>query len=269
MMGSAADADPYAAEVQAVLDSVDVEEQVELTALSMLDLCALGAPSQVLFHPAVAKLWLSRSQEARDKMAQDMLASLAERGLLFGSPDSSLAPGVRQYRFHPTLGIIMAARSRPSFVVTCEVEKHPNMREPSFFALGDQNSPVRAIVVEWPRPAPEGRAKALARMGPFGWLSSYALLTRARAASGLAEWAMLPTPKPRIGKPPARTITMFRHNAGHDAIGLRLAVYGDGTHAQLVTQESAGSIDVPSVCERQELADLLNVFFGVWQRGLG
>ena len=258
------DATPYIAAAQALLYRVEIEGKIELTSLSLLQLCALGAASQVAFDPAAAQVWLSRSQVERDDMTRSMLSGLAGTGLLHQYSDDRPESDPQHYRFSPPLGLIMAARARPSFIVVCDVEKHRLMREPVLFALGDQTNPVQAVVVEWPEPPPAGHEKSLSRLGPFGRLNRYMLTTVDYAAALLAEWAMIPTPKPKIGKQPARAVSLFRHDAGHDAIGLRIAVRGDGAHARLVSHSGAG-MDVPAECDRQELTNVMSLLLSLRQ----
>lgn len=54
------------------------------------------------------------------------------------------------------------------------------MRPLCFFALGDQTEPVRGLVIEVPAPAADNRKfPQQKKLGPLGWLYSYARVTGA------------------------------------------------------------------------------------------
>lgn len=247
---------------QPLLDRVAVDGQVELLPLSVLHLFALGAVSRVGFDAEAARIWFSRSQEERDDETQSVLSGFAARGMLHQSGDSSQEPTGQHYRLSPPLGLIVAARARPSFIVACEVEKHPHLREPVCYGVSGQANSVQTVVIEWPVRPPEGHEIGLSRLGPFGRLNRYVLATVDCAAEILAEWAMLPTTKPRIGKQPVRAISMSRHDAGGDAMRARIAVRSDGTHARLVACSETGA-DVPAECDRQDLAYAIRVMLSL------
>jgi hypothetical protein len=77
------------------------------------------------------------------------------------------------------------------FVVTASAG--PRMRPLCFFALGDQTQPVRGLVIEVPAPPADNRKyPQQKKLGPLGWLYSYALVTREKAANMLAEHVSSP-----------------------------------------------------------------------------
>ena len=85
---------------------------------------------------------------------------MVERGLLIdGSTQTGRQHG-SGYALKPELGIMLAARCRPSFIVVTEIGL-PDLRTPRFFALGDQAEPVRGFVVEEPTALPADIADRL------------------------------------------------------------------------------------------------------------
>jgi hypothetical protein len=108
----------------------------------------------------------------------------------FAAPGGDREPGLADYAFSPELGVVMAARARPALAVVCEQEKVPS-RYPRLYALGDEQDPVRAVVLETPEGMPPGDFPHLRNMGPLAWFYRYDLVSRPSAADFLARWALL------------------------------------------------------------------------------
>jgi hypothetical protein len=85
------------------------------------------------------------------------------------------------------------------------------MRPLCFFALGDQTKPVRGLVVEVPAP-PAGSRKfpQQKKLGPLGWLYSYALVTPEKAAYMLAKHVSSPPSGVPVGSgQPPYVVTLY------------------------------------------------------------
>lgn len=195
--GNDAAAAARSAEARELIDRAQSQD-VFLTFLTAMDLCALGAPRQALFDEAPARAWAGMRRRARKNGPAVIFKDLEERGLLirqapavpFAAPGGDREPGLADYAFSPKLGVVMAARARPALAVTCEQEKVPS-RYPRFYALGDEQDPVRAVVEETPVRQPPGDFPHLRKMGPLGWFYRYDLVSRTSAADFLARWALL------------------------------------------------------------------------------
>ena len=148
----------------------------------------------MMLNPAIAAA--ERTETARHLIAQaqvDVTADLVKRGLLIdGAPQHRTVQAVTSYSFKPELGLMLAARCRPAFVVLAKGERD-DLRPLSLFALGDQADPVRAIVAEVPTGLPPDRAVGYPdtrKLGPLGWIYRYVLVSSVNAADLLARWTM-------------------------------------------------------------------------------
>lgn len=274
---------------QAALDLVarSAHRPVELVVLSGMELCVMGAPQQVLCEEKLAAAWLGQSERRRSKAMRLTTESLVKRGLLLPEPAAADRPRTtpadsaaqdtgtdgtatddsgadETYALDPTLGLVLAARSRPGFVVVTSLGS-VEARTPWMFSLGDEEQHLRAVVVELPEAVPQGDFPHLAKMGPLGRLYRYLLLSPGAAADWLADWADKPGPdalrnKTRDGRPPARLVSVFRHDEGHDFRGFTTAFRHDGERAQLLVNgaadgEVAGTYDRDGV--RKIMHDLM------------
>jgi hypothetical protein len=205
------------AEAQQLIGQAQSED-VLLTLLTAMDLCVLGGPGQVLFDEAPARAWGQIRRGARQKVPAAIIDDLEDRGLLIrqapavplAAPGGDRKPGLADYAFAPRLGVVMAARSRPAVAITCELEKVAS-RYPRFYAFGDEDDPVRAVVLETPQGSPPGDFPHLRKLGPLGWFYRYDLVSKASAADFLARWALL-TSQRHPGVP--RLVTLLRHDQG-------------------------------------------------------
>lgn len=154
----------------------------------------MRCPRQALFDEAHARAWAGMRRGARKKLPAEIFQSLEKRRLLtrqapeipFASPGGDREPGLADYAFAPKLGVVMAARARSALALVCEQEKVP-----SRYPGGDEQEPVRAVVLETPVAAPPGDFPHLRKMGPLGWFYRYDLVSRSSAADFLARWALL------------------------------------------------------------------------------
>lgn len=248
MLPSDIDAAARTAAARQLLDQLGAKGYIDLTVLAGADLCVLGGPRHPLFWEPLARAWLERSPQELARLTRERTASMVERGLLIPdrtAPDPT-APG-SVHALDPRLAIAVMARSRPVFVIT--VHFTPAVPPLSFFALGDEEMPVRGIVVESPGgnpAAPDEQPKS----GPLGVVFYYLLVTPENAADFLARWAIRPTPakRPFRGQPP-RIVSLFRPGSEPESVGWHLAVRGDGTRAHVDSPDGsavdlAGDYDI-------------------------
>jgi hypothetical protein len=208
-------------------------ETVDLVVLSALELCVLDGPRQPLFDERVAQAWMRLADRRRRKLVEEITAGLVRRGLLI---DGGAPPGPREagraYALKPELGLALAARCRPSFIVSAAGER-AGLRPLSLFALGDQAQPVRGIVAEVPAALPADRDAAYPntrKLGPLGWIYRYVLISPATAAEILARWTITP---PMVSGEAIATrylVCAYRPDRQNPA-AYRLGVRGDGTRA--------------------------------------
>jgi hypothetical protein len=215
---------------------------VDLVTLSALDLCVLDLPGQPLFEERVAHAWTKLGDRQRRKVSEEVTASLLRRGLLVddGPRPATGVPG-NTYGLLPQLGLTLAARCRPAFIVVAAGEG-PGLRPLNLFALGDQVEKVRAVVAEVPTAAPPdrgyGRAQA-GKLGPLGWLYRYVLVSSTKAAEILAKWTITPPSVQGEAQPVRYLVSAYRPDLEQPA-GYHLRVRGDGSRAT-VDGPGAGS----------------------------
>ncbi len=218
---------------------------VELVTVSALELCVLGAPKHPLFEEPVARAWLQLGNPRRKKLIEWATEGMVERGLLIeGNAGFSPTGKGAAYSLKPALGIALAARCRPAFIVTTETAD-ASLRTPRFFALGDQGHPLRAMVVEEPAVLPADMAgdyPHVKKFGPLGRMYRHVLVSPQKAAQALAGVAISPPPRPpAAGQAPGWTVSFYRQYDGRNPIGYQLTVAGDGTRAQLAGPGHAGA----------------------------
>ena len=239
--GGGAAAAGRSAQVRALIDQAQSED-VFLTVLSAMDLCVLGGPRQALFDEAPTRAWAAVRPKARQKLPGVIFEELEERGLLIrqapttplAAPSSHLEPQEQDYAYSPTLGVVMAARSRPAVAVSCELQQLPT-RHPRLFALGDEQNPVQALVREAPVAPPPGDYPYLRKAGPLAWFYQYDLVSKPSAATFLAGWALL---RPEARPKSARLVTALNNDGARFRTVRTLAIHtSDGTTAQLDGQQ--------------------------------
>jgi hypothetical protein len=210
-------------------------ELVDLAVVSALDLCVLGGPRHPLFDEDVACAWLRMGDRQRTKVLDSVTESMLGRGLLIDEGlRTSARPRSGSYALQPELGLMLAARCRPSFIVLTAAEDQ-DLRTVRLFALGDQAEPVRGFVVEMPAAPPPGGSGAFPdarKLGPLGWIYRYVLASPDQAADVLARWTISPPRRPGPGVPGAYLVSVY-HPDRMTPAGRRLRVQGDGTAARV------------------------------------
>jgi hypothetical protein len=206
---------------------------VDLVTLSALELCVLDGPRHPVFDKRVAQAWTQVTDRRQRKLTEEISAGLVRRGLLIdGAPQHPTLQAGGSYSLKPELGLMLAARCRPAFVVLAKGERD-DLRPLSLFALGDQADPTQAIVAELPTALPTDRAAHYPdtrKLGPLGWIYRYVLVSTANAADLLARWTMTP-PAQRGGAVPVPYLLSAYCPDRQDPVGYHLRVRGDGTRA--------------------------------------
>ena len=158
---------------------------VDLVTLSALELCVLDGPRHPVFEQRVAQAWTRVTDRRRRKVTEEVTAGLVRRGLLIdGARQHPTLQAGGSYSFKPELGLMLAARCRPAFVVLAKGDRD-DLRPLSLFALGDQADPTQAIVAELPTALPPVRAAHhpdTRKLGPLGWIYRYVLVSMTNAA---------------------------------------------------------------------------------------
>lgn len=203
---------------------------VDLVTVSALEPCVLGGLQQPLCDEPVTLAWSRLGKRRQHLLTKEVTAGMIERGLLSGdSPQNSSIHSLK-----PELGIMLAARCRPSTIVVTDIGKS-SLRTTRLFALGDQTEPVRGFVVEEPTALPAdiaGKLPHVKKFGPLGWFYQYFLVSPAKAAQVLVELTMSPPQHSGVVVAPGWTVTAY-YPGSHNPGGERVSVVGDGTKARL------------------------------------
>jgi hypothetical protein len=234
-----ADAAERTAAARAIFARLDEEGYVNLPMLCGADLCMLGGPEQPFFWEPLTTQWLSLRPRERNGYMKARTNGLVEAGRLIPVTPGGYRSGAR-YTVSPELGILLAARSHPTYVVA----SHFSSRSAplSCFAIGDETEPVRGVVMAVPV-APPGKAKASAKPSPVADVFDHILTTPSRAAEFLAARVILPVPGGTgLQEQPPRLVTLFRPGAGLTPLA-ELAVAGDGTIARVTGAGVSGEYD--------------------------
>lgn len=223
-----------------LIDRAQGGELVDLAVVSALDLCVLGGPRHALFDEDVTRAWLRMGDRQRTKILDSVTESMLGRGLLIDEGlRTSAQPRSGSYALQPELGLMLAARCRPSFIVLVAAEDQ-DLRTVRLFALGDQAEPVHGFVVEMPAAPPHGGSFPDARkLGPLGRIYRHVLASPDQAADILARWTISPPRRPGADVPGAYLVSVY-HPDRETPTGRRLRVRGDGSRARV---EGAGNQD--------------------------
>lgn len=229
------DAEARTAAARQLFDELGDKGSVDLVVLAGMDLCVLGGPRHSMCWEPLARLWLNQSTADRDLLTRARTTSLVERGLLIADP---AAPD-GEYALDPRLGIALVARAHPVFAIT--VGHTPASPPLSLFAIGDEQVPVRGIVVEAPGRYP-AKADEAAAGSPLTVVFSYLLVTPENAAEFLARWAIRPVPASHpFGVHPPRNVSLFCPPGRPGPAGVKLAVRGDGTMASVQSPDGSAA----------------------------
>jgi hypothetical protein len=201
--------------IDAVTAIAERDGSAALPALTQADLCALGAADKSLVCQRTWDWWLGLGEQGREEMADQSLQLLAFRELI--TPARGGAPAVPV----PELGMILAARSWPEPLVTCQLPGMDAALNPRFFGMTQQGTGLRVLVCELLTERPSGPGDR----ADFGTMLSYTLVTPHWAAKVLTAWARAAGGFITSGPP---TIDIFARNADGQLARDRYEVRPDG-----------------------------------------
>lgn len=165
--------------VDEITAAAEREGEAPLPALTQAELCALGAAAESLVCERTWNWWAGLDEDERVRLTARALGLLTHRGLV--RPGRGDLPGIPV----PELGLILAARARPRLIVVCQVPGKVATFEPRFFGMTATGTGLRVLVREILTDEPSGPGGRR----DFGTVLAYALVTPARAAELICEWA--------------------------------------------------------------------------------
>lgn len=202
-------------------------KEAKLPVMAAAELAALGAMADdPLIDSHMLDWWIAQPDtEALTRQAYD---HLAQRNLI----DSGTG------RVHPQLGLIMAGRGRPSFILICREtpDAEPNMMH--LFGISDETAGLRAVLIEGVLPM------QLQWAGPA---YDYVLSGPAKVSRDLARWA---------GQRKHRTLDIYLPGSGTGLPSHRFVVAPAlrRLHVERATPTTAAQ---RVTCSEAELAGLL------------
>lgn len=217
----------HADEARALLEQVADDGYVSLGVLSGADLCVLGATEHPVCWEALKTAWLQFNQEERERVTQSRTLAMFRRGLIIQQPPGRgvYALFLPAYKVSASLGILIAARKSPAFMIAT----HHESRTPAvtYFQLRESN----AVVQEIPERADNDAAGQPPT--PLELTFSYRLSTQAFAAAELARWALKPVPAARYKPKPPRLISFFAPTDEGSPLSYQLTVHAHGKKAHV------------------------------------
>jgi hypothetical protein len=202
--------------IAALTATAERDGKAPLPALTQADLCALGAADKALLCQSTWDWWLSLGERGRQETAANSLSLLAFRELLMPARGHEQAVPV------PGLGLILAARSAPEPLVTCQLPGQDATSNPRFFGMTQRGTGLRVLVCELLTDDPAG---APGNDAGFGNAITYALVTPGHAATMLATWARIAS---RFADAAWPTIDIYAHDPGGQLVLDRHEILLDG-----------------------------------------
>jgi hypothetical protein len=225
---------------RAIFARLDGAGYVNLPILTGADLCLLGGPRHPFCWEPLAAAWLTLRPQDRDGYIRTRTRRMIEDGRLIetGAGDGGVS-GAR-YAVSPELGILLAARSRPTFAIASHFSL--GVAPLTLLAVGDEAEPVRGIVMAVPA-TPLRQAGERAASSPLAGVFDHLLTTAARAAEFLADRVIRPAPADsEFHEQPHHLVTLYRSGDGLRPAA-RLSVLGNGTTARVTGAGLSGEFD--------------------------
>ena len=176
--------------VQALLDQVERDGAVQLPALSAAELGAVGAMRASLVDDQARSWWTAMAGGERATLSATALQFLVHRRLLV-PPEPGAGDDAERVALEvqPLLGVILAGRTRPAFVVLRREGTGGAPDRMRLYGIADEARGLRCVLAE------EATGKQVEGLGP-GYL--YVLASTAEAIRSLIRW---------IGRAPVRVTT--------------------------------------------------------------
>lgn len=174
-MESPAFSDPRRTDVAYIENLIDrvVEtgKVAKLPVMGTVELCALGALSHPLLDEYALKWW--NAQPDREAAARRGYDHMVQRNMI--DPETG--------RIHPQLGVILAARAKPAFIVVLRVRPDGDALPGRFLGIADEIAGLRAVLSETAPPVLSDKDK------DAGPLYVYELSGPPKVSRYLAEFA--------------------------------------------------------------------------------
>ncbi len=245
--------DPRQADVaaaRALLDQVDRDGAVRLPAMSTAELCTLGAMQSSLIDQDAWNWWTGKAESERDALSAATLKFLTHRKLLDPPGPGTDDPAAENVmlRVRPDLGVILAGRTRPAFIVLSRDGANGAPRDMRLYGISDQEYGLRAVLAE------EATHRQAEWMGP-AYL--YLLASPAEAAMSLVRWIDRGAGRTLRRRPP-KMIDVYRGNLGSGPARDHVEVTREGPAGYRVTRTRVGQpADPPADCDETGLHRLL------------
>jgi hypothetical protein len=196
-----------------LITSAERDGGIGLAELSQAELCALRAETLSLVCERTSRWWVRLGTARRQILGRMALDLLASRGFVRLPPGASAAELYEANQLSnedlgPELAVILAARTSPRPLVSCQVPGMDDLNwcHPRFFGITSPGLMLRVLVCEVLTERPAG----LDGRPTLGTILRYSLMTPEWAAKMITSWSgLIPARNQRRGQPP--TVTMISH----------------------------------------------------------
>jgi hypothetical protein len=232
-----------------LLDQVPVDgaEMVRLPAMTAAELCLLGAMTSTLID-AAAWTWWDSAPVSRRRELRAAWRFLAWRRLISPGPCMRGDPGdAGQVRVAPAAALIVAARTRPAFVLLCRAGDDGEPERTRMYGLADARHGLRAVLIEQ------------AGIEPVGWAGpayGYQLASPGGAAGALARWALGPASEP-AGDGQARLVDVHLPGTRDARPAQQIRVQADNGRFRVIAEPHWLSVTNQLPCDEVVLTRLL------------
>jgi hypothetical protein len=190
---------------------------VMLAELSQAELCALRAETVSLVCERTTRWWAQLGTARREELGRMALDLMATRGFLRLPPGASAADMYERNQLTnenlgPELAVILAARTSPRPLVTCQVPGMDDLNwcHPRFFGITSSEHRLRALVCEILTERPAG----LHGRPTLGTTLRYTLMNPEQTAKMITSWAgVIPQGRRRNRWPTITLIACSGQNA--------------------------------------------------------
>ena len=210
---------------------------MRLPAMTAAELCVLGAMTSTLINAGAWDWWTSAPPQRQPVLRDMAWKFLASRDLV--TPAGASAGTVR---LAPAAALIVAARTRPAFIVLRRDSPGGEPEPARMYGIADQCYGLRAVMIEE------------AKSGSVGWAGpayEFRLASPDEAAQALTRWA---TATSTPGQ--SRLIDIHQPGTRDTRPAERVSVQDSGTGWQVVREPGRLSVINPLLCDENVLTRL-------------
>jgi hypothetical protein len=236
-------------EAQALLAQADeTAGAVLMPALAAAELYVLGGGPGPLVDADVWSWWTGHAEADRAWRERLAWQFLAHRKLIGPLEPGAVPQTVADVRVDPALGMILAGRTRPSFIVLRREGARGTPDRLRMYGIAEEGRGLRAVLTE------EVTGK---QAGALGREFKYALSSAASAGKAMARWAGRPAARAALGRRPPKLIAVYPPGAGTRAVVDQIEVRAGPDGLRVQHEPPGRSAPPPVTCDEDALGRLV------------